>query len=205
VTTAVITLAAALAGYAASIVQQLLTETRTDARETRRRAEDRQNHRAEFQRATLLELQETLHDLGRAAAQIAHADMMEHRRTGAPIGRNLLGDELGEGARLAHPRVAILVLRVSDDAVRESVTRVTELSAHFALERIEAEDTALRLQLVDANETANQAIRRALAATFLDASRLTLRVTSVVMALERPRRVELRHLTRDTTPRAPAR
>ena len=75
-----------------------------------------ESHRA-FQRDTLLELQEALHDLMRLIAQGNIEDRLAFRNTGV-WGKQPLTAEVNEGQRLAHRRFAILVQRVADDTLR---------------------------------------------------------------------------------------
>ncbi len=73
-----------------------------------------------FQRETLVDLQEAIHDALRTINR-AHMEDLNAHRAGKPWGTNLLPEELDEGVRLTLRRVLILVERVADDEVRQQV------------------------------------------------------------------------------------
>lgn len=62
-------------------------------------------------------------NLVRTASQMHLQDMKAHRETGT-WKRQLFEGELSEAARLAHARVAVLVVRVRDEAVRNLVADI---------------------------------------------------------------------------------
>lgn len=73
-----------------------------------------------FQRQTLLELQEAIHDSLRMINRAYIEDAEVHRK-GGTWRKSRLSDEVDEGVRLAQRKVAILTERVYGDALRAEV------------------------------------------------------------------------------------
>lgn len=101
-------------------------------------SEERAERANEFQRVTLLGLQEAIHDSLRLSARAHHEDVMNFRRTGA-WARQLLSEEVNEGLRLARRKVAVLNERVSDDSLRADVKSLIDASGRDVLARSEVE------------------------------------------------------------------
>jgi hypothetical protein len=122
-------IATLLLGYLTKSVSDWLDFRRTSKREREAREESHRDklveRREEFQRETLLGLQEELVTLVRTASQMHLEDMKAHRETGV-WKRQLFEGELSEGARLAHARVAVLTVRVRDEAVRNLVADINQ-------------------------------------------------------------------------------
>lgn len=108
---AVLALAGVVVGYVLKIAESWLS----DARTTRRSRDER---RDEFQRATLLELQEAMADLVRAAGEIQHFDTMQLRTTGQ---RTQLPEGMSDRDFQARRRLSLLRERVLDDELRQLV------------------------------------------------------------------------------------
>jgi hypothetical protein len=122
-------IATLLLGYVTKSISDWLDFRRARKREREAREETRRDIRFErrekFQRATLLELQEELVNLVRTASQMHVQDIKAHRETGT-WKRQLFESELSEAARLAHARVAVLTVRVRDEAVRNLVADINQ-------------------------------------------------------------------------------
>lgn len=86
---------------------------------------DRAEKQRSFQRDTLLELQDAIHDLMRLISRVFLEERDAFWASGT-WGKTLLSDEVNEGQRLAHRRVVILIERVSDDALRADVKQFHE-------------------------------------------------------------------------------
>jgi hypothetical protein len=84
------------------------------------RTEARQDQRDDFQRQTLLELQETVARFARAIGRSFHHDTVAHKQTGE-WGHSLYGDELSEELLASTVRLRILAERVRDDELRPLV------------------------------------------------------------------------------------
>jgi hypothetical protein len=77
--------------------------------------------RTNFQRETLIRLQDEAVKLARAAGRMNHLDEMEFRKTGE-WGGNLFPEVLSDGALQANVTIMVLTSRVRDDRIREIVT-----------------------------------------------------------------------------------
>jgi hypothetical protein len=122
-------IATLLLGYLTKSISDWLDFRRTSKREREAREETRREklfeRREEFQRATLLELQEELVNLVRTASQMHIQDIKAYRET-STWKRQLFEDDLSEANRSAHARVAVLTVRVRDEAVRNLVAEINQ-------------------------------------------------------------------------------
>lgn len=84
------------------------------------RADSARVRHIDFQRATLLELQEAMLALLRAASQIQLRDMLHSREAGAWT-KPLVADDISEENRRLNARTALLISRVHSEHVREVV------------------------------------------------------------------------------------
>lgn len=113
-----------IVGYAMKALSDWLQHRRTRERERETREAARRDRilerRVIFQRQTLLDLQEAVARLARAAGAIRHADDMAHRQTGQ-WGAHLVGDTLSDGFRIAEVDVSLLSSRVLDESIRTMV------------------------------------------------------------------------------------
>lgn len=136
-----------VSGYLLKVLSDWLTHRRTREREREAREALRhdqlEERRTTFQRQNLLDLQEAVNDLARAAGAANVQDNRAYRQTGQ-WQKQLLGEELSENFRLAARRTSILNSRVRDDLVRELVQRFKDVStgASFSPSK-EAADSAL--------------------------------------------------------------
>ena len=107
--------------------------TRTSYKiQSAKQAEERAERAKEFQRETLLMLQEAIHDALRLNAR-AHIEDSERFKATGDWSRGSLSDEVNEGFRLARRRVAILIERVSDESLRSDVKSLMRVSAEGVL------------------------------------------------------------------------
>lgn len=107
------------------------TSREREAREANRRAllfERRTN----FQRETLLNLQDAVVKLARATGRIHHLDSTEHRKTGK-WGGQLFPDDLSESALQATANMMVLSPRVRDDRIRELATTFRNEAARVGI------------------------------------------------------------------------
>lgn len=153
--------ATAFAGYAAGFVTEWFRDSRTARREREARAEKRADdlraRRAEFQRQTLLDLQEAMFQLARAAVALHHQDAMTFRNTGV-WGRQPVSDELSEGHRAALARTNMLVARVRDEDIRHLVGQLRAHSAEASISRSEADAGRCIASMMGAQEQANERV-----------------------------------------------
>lgn len=130
-----------ICGTLSSIVTTcLLTQNsfRLQSAKTREEQVERANA---FQRQTLLELQESIHDCLRLVVRAHNEDLVAHRTTKKTWGTIHLSDDINEGIRLALRKVSILTERVSDNPVRVEVKALmtTATKALYASSEQEAQ------------------------------------------------------------------
>jgi hypothetical protein len=101
-----------------------------------KQADERAERTKEFQRETLLALQEAIHDALRLSAK-AHIEDAERFRETGEWTRGFLSEEVNEGLRLSRRKVAILIERVTEDSLRSDVKSLMSLSAERVLARTE--------------------------------------------------------------------
>lgn len=121
-------------GALASIATTLLTTRSASERELAKLREDRSERARAFQRQTLLDLQDALHDAFRLVAR-AHLEDEKAAHEGKPWGKNKLSDEVNEGLLVSQRRVAILVERVADDDLRSKLKSLAQTTGHVTLAR----------------------------------------------------------------------
>lgn len=85
--------------------------------DSRKRTDNRQLARDEYQRMTLVALQAAVIDLARGSSQMFQHDLRQYRATGK-WGGTQMGDDLNECERDARQRVATLKTNVDDDETR---------------------------------------------------------------------------------------
>jgi hypothetical protein len=124
-----------LLGFAIKFLSDWIQNRRDVAKDRRTRTETRRDvivdRRTTFQRATLLELQEAVQDLARAAGASHHQDEVAYRRTGE-WQRELLGDELNDQYFATNRSVLLLNVRVRDESLRDLVNRFRTLVSQTA-------------------------------------------------------------------------
>jgi hypothetical protein len=131
-------------GFGSSLAAEWLRDARVTRRERVARQEmgmlQQAERRAEFQRETLLNLQEALDSYVRSAFRAWHHDIMA-RRSGEPWHETPLPSELDEALREANVRTMILAARVEDERLRELVKEIKTtcdmMMLHGAPEHVE--------------------------------------------------------------------
>jgi hypothetical protein len=101
--------------------RQAKDDERAAAKDVADEAEDRR--RRDFQRETLLELQEVLHDLARAYGAEHFADLKHGRETGSWYPKVMLEEEINKQGFEANRRSNILVARIDDEELRSTSAR----------------------------------------------------------------------------------
>lgn len=148
-TTWILSAATLLVGYATKSLSDWLQHRRTAQRELASRAEQRNDQlrlrRAEFQRTTLLELQDAALKLARAAGAANYHDIMSLRRTGK-WQSELLPEQLSEELRLAQAATGTLAVRVRDEKVRQLIPDLKDQTVASALA---GDETAARVALTN--------------------------------------------------------
>jgi hypothetical protein len=139
ITTAINTFSGAvsvLLGFATSWLSARYQNTATVKRERESRLAVRHDQmaerRAEFQRQTLIELQDAVFDLMRATGAMHHQDEMAFRKTGQ-WQKQFLGDELDQKALMSNRRTSMFKVRVRDGSLRDMVGKLSNLCAQVAI------------------------------------------------------------------------
>ena len=108
----------------------------------------REERLREFQRNTLIELQDVLHDLWRMATRIYLEDEAAFKNSGN-WGANRLSDEVNEGYRVLGRRATILLERVSDNQLRAEVKDVMGRLSNMTLSRSKADADRTQFAMAD--------------------------------------------------------
>jgi hypothetical protein len=148
-----------LLGFAIKFISDAIEHKRAleRDRETRRelRRDQLAQRSADFQRQTLLELQDALMDIGRSAGEMHHADRMAYVKSGA-WQKQRYPEVLSEKNRTAYARTSMLTGRVRDAVVRDLVkefkdhaTNVTACDAPHLSDRAWEEMVSTGQQLHD--------------------------------------------------------
>lgn len=113
-----------VAGFGSKWLLELEQHRRVTAREREARREARRDfleqRRADFQRQTLIELQETCATLLRRTGQAHHSDEMAFKKTGE-WQKTFIPDDVDEEYRNTQARTLVLLVRVRDAEVRQLV------------------------------------------------------------------------------------
>ena len=154
-----------LIGFATGSLADWLKDRRSERRETTARKNEREQARLtrihEFQRVTLLELQQVIADLARAAGKAHHHDTMDYRRSGV-WGRSLFPDGDSERFREMQVKAAILAARVIDPTIREYVGQLKDACADGTMADSEATAGRAMVRMSKSLDEANQRIGEAL-------------------------------------------
>lgn len=140
-------------GASASLATTYLTNRNSLQMQSQAKDHERREAARAFQRHTLLELQDAFHNAIRLTTRAYLADSEAHSR-GVEWGRQLLPEGLAEEIRLCNRQVNLLLERVSDDFVRDSIkATMKELTiipllesrteSKAALDRIVSDSTSL--------------------------------------------------------------
>lgn len=140
-----------LVGALASIATTWMASSSSHRIQSEKQAEERAERAKEFQRETLLALQEALHDALRLNARAHHEDVVAFKNTGH-WGRGLLSDEVSDGLLLSRRMVAILIERVTDASLRADVKSLMLVAAKGGLVRSEYESEMNQTELYERME-----------------------------------------------------
>lgn len=157
--------ATAFGGYGTAFITEWFRDLRTTRREREARAakwaDDLRARQVEFQRQTLLDLQETMFQLARATGSIHHQDDKTFRKTGV-WGKQLVDDGLSEGHRVAMARTNMLEARVRDDEIRHLVGQFRTCCAGASTSRSEADAGRCMASMMGIQEKTNERIGQVL-------------------------------------------
>lgn len=116
-----------LVGALTSICTTWLSSRTSYGIHREKQADERAERAKDFQRETLLTLQEAIHDVLRLGARAHIKDVAQYKKTGDWAGARQ-SEEVSEGLRLARRTVAILVERVADESLRSAVKSFMNIS-----------------------------------------------------------------------------
>jgi hypothetical protein len=169
-------LATLVGGYLFSLLTEAFRDKRQRDREEAQREDEREvreterrqlaeAQRQEFQRSTLLELQEVLHDLGRTYGHMHYLDVMSLRKTGSWKPRPILDEEMNAKALAAEQRSNILLARVADESLRNLVRAIKEAGGRLTTAQSETESNEAIGRSFEAFTSANERIGELLRST----------------------------------------
>ncbi|HEX7913910.1 MAG TPA: hypothetical protein VF534_38340 [Paraburkholderia sp.] len=136
-----------IVGGALKSIGDFVTHRRTTAREREARREQRRDasriRQIDFQRDTLLELQDFCQQLARHTGRINFEDSMAFRETDQ-WGKSPVSAEANEGSRACQAGISKLRGRVRNDAIRQQVQEFSSVCAAVATARAkDKSDSAL--------------------------------------------------------------
>jgi len=123
-----------VAGAAASIATTVIASRNAASLQSAAAELEREEKARAFQRDTLIELQDAVHDELRAVTIVYMADEAVYRET-RTWGRNLLGEELNNRVHLAGRRTLLLTERIADDDLRDHLKALRGLLANVQMAR----------------------------------------------------------------------
>ncbi|WP_124470381.1 hypothetical protein [Burkholderia ubonensis] len=145
-----------IVGAALKELGDWVTHRRTATREIASRRIERQAaahlRRIEFERGTLLELQDTCQQLARHTGRLHFEDGIAYKRTGE-WGKSLVSDETSDGARVCQASLSKLRSRTQSEAIRQLADQFSSECATVALASAKAaSDSAINKMSVSLNE-----------------------------------------------------
>ena len=133
----------------------MLSDRRSHRREREARYEQRRDalalRRAEFQRETLLKLQDVISQMTRLTGRINHEDVMAFRQSGA-WRQNRLPEDVNQGYLEATMQMGQLRVRVRDDSIRELAAHFSSTCAGVGMATSEDESRALIDEIVSVRD-----------------------------------------------------
>ncbi|KRW67436.1 hypothetical protein EA797_03960 [Stutzerimonas zhaodongensis] len=123
-----------IAGAAASIATTVIASRNAASLQSAAAAHEREAKARAFQRDTLIELQDAVHDELRAVALVYMADEVAYRETGT-WGRKMLGEELNNQVHFAGRRTLLLSERIADDNLRDHLKSLRGLLTEVQMAR----------------------------------------------------------------------
>lgn len=115
-----------VAGAAASIATTVISSRNAASLQSAAAILEREEKARAFQRDTLIELQDAVHDELRAVALVYMADYAAYRET-STWGRKMLGEELNNKVHLAGRRTLLLSERIANDDLRDHLKSLRSL------------------------------------------------------------------------------
>lgn len=123
-----------IAGAAASIATTVIASRNAAGLQSAAAALEREEKGRAFQRETLIELQDAVHDELRAVALVYMADAAAFKESGT-WGVRQLGEELNNKVHLARRRTLLLAERIADDSLRDNFKSLRTLLTEVQMAR----------------------------------------------------------------------
>ncbi|MBC8651066.1 hypothetical protein GYM54_17630 [Pseudomonas sp. MTM4] len=129
-----------IVGALASMITTILSTRNSSWLHKQAVEQERDEIKRAFQRETLIELQDVLHDLMRLITQ-GHLEEARAHQADKAWKEILLSEDVNNGQRLARRRLVILIERIANDELRDNLKSVnSELcNSLFATSRMEAD------------------------------------------------------------------
>jgi uncharacterized coiled-coil protein SlyX len=146
----VATLVGTFLGFLTATLNERFRDQRTRAREVEARAEARRLHlferRTDFQRETLLRLQDAVFELSRVVSKMNHLERMEYKKAGT-WGKLMFPEELDDDSLKATVKTSMYMVRVRDQGIREMATTFRNLASKLNICKtpVEAEQTLMEM------------------------------------------------------------
>jgi hypothetical protein len=142
------TLVGAIVGALASIATTYINTFNSTRLQTKADELLRIERLRNFQRDTLLNVQETLQDSLRNAVQTYHHDVVAHRENGE-WQKSRIGDELNQRVLTVNRELTLLTERITNDKLREHIKAFRILISNTSRTNSEEEGDILLKQAVD--------------------------------------------------------
>jgi hypothetical protein len=156
-----LTILSVVTGFAVKWATDVLEDRRRGRRDREARRDARreflEQRRSDFQRQSLLELQEAVMLLIRSGGRLHHADVMAFKNTGKWQG-HLLPEGVSDEAALAQRATATLMVRVEDEEVRRLVASLKSDTARLGQTADREEADHLMRSAAENHEVLNQRI-----------------------------------------------
>ncbi len=123
-----------IAGAAASIATTVISSRNAASLQSAAATLERDEKARAFQRDTLIELQDAVHDELRSVTLVYLADDLAYRET-LTWGRKMLGEELNTKVHLKGGRALLLSERIADDELREHLKSLRKLLTEVQMAR----------------------------------------------------------------------
>lgn len=140
------TLAGAVVGAAASIGATWRASAVSYRMHNDKQQEERREKAKEFQRATLLDLQDALYDAVRMCGRAYFADFVAYR-SGGEWGKGRLSEDLSAGLLASSRRVSILIERVENTELRSEVKSLTAQMSALTMQTEKEEADCLKIEI----------------------------------------------------------
>ncbi|MFO1205916.1 MAG: hypothetical protein U1E63_09370 [Burkholderiales bacterium] len=120
-------------------------------------SEEQMERQRAFQRETLIQLQEAVNDHLRMMTR-AHIEDTDAFKKSGNWGRSLLSEEVNDGVRVTGRKVAILVQRIADDALRSSIKSLTTEIAQVIMAKSQVEADGAFTRVYNSGDSAMEHI-----------------------------------------------